>query len=69
MACFVWSPNVNQSVHDLFFPMGSARLLNKPKTKAQTWFFYKQTNMNKLFSSQAQAFHEQLSSFTTIACI
>ena len=32
-----------------FFCLGLAWLLNKPKTKAQAWFIYKQTNMNKLF--------------------
>ena len=31
------------------FYSGSARLLNKAKTKAWTWLFYKQTNMNELF--------------------
>ena len=31
------------------FCSGLIRLLNKPKTKAQTWFIYKQTNMKKLF--------------------
>ena len=32
-----------------FFCLGSACLLNEPTTKAQAWFIYKQTNMNKLF--------------------
>ena len=30
------------------FCSGLARLLNNPKTKAQTWFIYKQTNMKKI---------------------
>ena len=33
----------------LFFCLGSPHLLNKPKTKDQTWLIYKQTNVNKLF--------------------
>ena len=32
-----------------FFCLSSACLLNEPKTKAQVWLIYKQTNMNKLF--------------------
>ena len=29
------------------FCLGLAHLLNNPKTKAQTWFIYKQTNIKK----------------------
>ena len=32
-----------------FFCSGLACLSNKPKTKAQAWLIYKQTNMNELF--------------------
>ena len=32
-----------------FFCSGLAFLSNKPKTKAQAWLIYKQTNMNELF--------------------
>ena len=32
-----------------FFCLGSTCLSNKPKTKAQFWLIYKQTNMNELF--------------------
>ena len=32
-----------------FFSLGSACLLNEPKTKAQTYLIYKQKNMNELF--------------------
>ena len=32
-----------------FFCSGLACLLNKPKTKAQAWLIYKQTNMNEFF--------------------
>ena len=31
-----------------FFGLGSTRLLNKSKIKAQAWFVYKQINMNEI---------------------
>ena len=38
-----------------FFCLGSTCLLNEPKTKAQSWLIYKQTNMNKLFIKPSQS--------------
>jgi len=35
----------------------SACLLNKPKTKVQTWLIYKQTNMNEPFYQDEQFIH------------
>ena len=32
-----------------FFCLSLACLLNKPKTNAQAWLIYKQTNINKVF--------------------
>ena len=47
--CFVLSPIVHEFVQKQFFFLSSACLSNKPKTKAQAWLIYKQTNMNELF--------------------
>ena len=46
---FVSSLIVHELVREQFFCLGSACLLNKPKTKAQVLLIYKQINMNKLF--------------------
>ena len=46
---FASSLIVHELVHEQFFCLGSACLLNKPKTKAQVLLIYKQINMNKLF--------------------
>ena len=37
------------------FIFGLGFLSNKPKTKAQSWLIYKQTNMNKLFIEPSQS--------------
>ena len=50
-----------------FFYLSSACLLNKPKTKAQTCFIYKQTNMNEQINRVKPKFvYELLDSFTTL---
>ena len=46
---FVSNLIAHELIHKQIFCLDSACLLNKPKTKAQAWFIYKQTNMNELF--------------------
>ena len=47
--CCVSSLITHELIREQIFLLGSACLLNDPKTKAQAWLVYKQININKLF--------------------
>ena len=54
--CFISSLIVHELVREQFFFLGTACLLNKPKTKAQALLIYKQINMNKLFIDSSPSY-------------
>ena len=49
-----------------YFCLGTACLLNEPKTKAQTWLIYKQTNINEFFIEPSLSCHGRLGSFVAL---